>query len=229
MMILDNIMAGTYPNLAKAVKGLSKDVGVKGFYAGWWPGLAGKIPSYGLTWTLFQQIKRANLHFSEAEPTDLQNAAMGCLASTMSVCVMIPMDTIKTRLVTQMNYPHLVPYKGIVDAAVRISKEEGIGAFYRGLPPRLCSVVPMIGIQFGVYEFMKKAMLRKDVKRGSGGGIRLNFSRGNGGGDGERQNQNILRRWRRNRLQEVMMEVAADDDQPFPAPHLRDYEEKCNQ
>jgi hypothetical protein len=46
MMIVDNIMAGTYPNLPKAVIGLSKDKGIRGFYGGWWPGLAGKIPSY---------------------------------------------------------------------------------------------------------------------------------------------------------------------------------------
>jgi solute carrier family 25 S-adenosylmethionine transporter 26 len=31
--------------------------------------------------------------------------------------------------------------------------------FYRGLVPRLISVVPMIGIQFGVYEFMKRSMI----------------------------------------------------------------------
>lgn len=46
MMICDNIMAGTYGNLVEATKGLMKDKGVKGFYGGWWPGIAGKIPSY---------------------------------------------------------------------------------------------------------------------------------------------------------------------------------------
>ena len=62
------------------------------------------------------------------------------------------MDTVKTRLVTQMNYPDLMAYNGINDCFRRVLKEEGIGAFYRGLAPRLFSVVPMIGIQFGVYE-----------------------------------------------------------------------------
>ena len=62
------------------------------------------------------------------------------------------MDTVKTRLVTQLNYPDLVPYKGISDCFQRVLKEEGVGAFYRGLTPRLLSVVPMIGIQFGFYE-----------------------------------------------------------------------------
>lgn len=46
MMIVDNIMAGTYSNLPNAIVGLSRDRGILGFYGGWWPGLVGKIPSY---------------------------------------------------------------------------------------------------------------------------------------------------------------------------------------
>ena len=46
MMICDNIMAGTYPNLVAATTSLMKDRGLPGFYTGWWPGIAGKIPSY---------------------------------------------------------------------------------------------------------------------------------------------------------------------------------------
>lgn len=46
MMIVDNIMAGTYANFPSAIVGLSKDRGIAGFYGGWWPGLVGKIPSY---------------------------------------------------------------------------------------------------------------------------------------------------------------------------------------
>jgi hypothetical protein len=46
MMITDNIMAGNYPNLPSAIKGLYKTRGIQSFYAGWFPGLAGKIPSY---------------------------------------------------------------------------------------------------------------------------------------------------------------------------------------
>ena len=46
MMVVDNIMAGTYSNLGTAFSGLGREKGILGFYAGWWPGLAGKIPSY---------------------------------------------------------------------------------------------------------------------------------------------------------------------------------------
>lgn len=46
MMVVDNIMAGTYKNFPSAIIGLSKNRGIAGFYGGWWPGLVGKIPSY---------------------------------------------------------------------------------------------------------------------------------------------------------------------------------------
>lgn len=207
MMITDNIMAGTYPNMAKAVKGLASERGVMGFYTGWWPGLAGKIPSYALTWTFFQELKAAQKRIFQRDPTDIENSIMGCLASGTTVCIMIPMDTIKTRLVTQGRHPDLIPYKGITDAAVRIMKEEGIGAFYRGLTPRLVSVVPMIGIQFGVYEFMKKVMLE-----------RTSFPAETSKDEYSRVDEKATTQ---QTMEEVAMEVAADDDQPFPAPQFK--------
>ncbi|KAL7522239.1 hypothetical protein ACHAWX_006939 [Stephanocyclus meneghinianus] len=215
MMICDNIMAGTYPNLVAATTGLMKDRGVRGFYTGWWPGIAGKIPSYGLTWTLFEQIKRVRTKMFDRPATDIENSIMGCMASATTVCIMIPMDTVKTRLVTQLNYPDLVPYKGINDCFRRVMQEEGIAAFYRGLTPRLLSVVPMIGIQFGVYEFTKKIMLAKDSKTSIEPARRV--SKEELKRLREEAEQERIRRERI--MEEMAMEVAADDDQPFPAPY----------
>jgi solute carrier family 25 S-adenosylmethionine transporter 26 len=165
MVIADNIMAGNYPNLVSAVRGLAVNRGVAGFYTGWWPGLVGKIPSYALTWTFFQQLKETRDRLTGRPATDLENTIMGCIASGTTVCIMIPLDTIKTRLVTQSAHVAAggVAYKGIVDCALRVAREEGVRALYRGLTPRLISVVPMIGIQFGVYEFMKKTLIERTV------------------------------------------------------------------
>lgn len=215
MMICDNIMAGTYPNLVAATNGLMKDKGFAGFYSGWWPGIAGKIPSYGLTWTLFEQIKRVRTKIYKRPAKDIENSIMGCMASATTVCVMIPMDTVKTRLVTQLNYPDLVAYKGINDCFRRVLAEEGIGAFYRGLTPRLLSVVPMIGIQFGFYEATKKFMIARDhqksVEPARGHVSKAELKRRAEDAEQERSRKGQL-------LQEMAMEVAADDDQPFPAP-----------
>jgi hypothetical protein len=61
--------------------------------------LVGKIPSYALTWTFFQQLKKLRSSINPHRPvaTDAENSIMGCIASATTVCLMIPMDTIKTR------------------------------------------------------------------------------------------------------------------------------------
>lgn len=130
-------------------------------------------------------------------PKDIENSIMGCIAAATTVCVMIPMDTIKTRVVTANSVD---PYKGIIDAAFRMTREEGLGCFYRGLTPRLMSVVPMIGIQFGVYEYTKKFMLARTGHDSLGLLPQAH------------NDQDIF--------DEITMEVAADAEQPFPAPYI---------
>ena len=203
-------MAGNYPNLPSAVKGLYATQGINGFYSGWFPGLAGKIPSYALTWTFFQQLKAAHRRSFKRDPKDVENSIMGCLASAATVCIMIPIDTIKTRLVTQASKAVADPYKGIIDCAFRVYREEGLKTFYRGLPPRLVSVVPMIGIQFGVYEFMKRVMQERSAASALATG----------------SNSTTLmpqEETRDSSFQEALLEVSADTIQPFPAPHFHLY------
>jgi hypothetical protein len=94
----------------------------------------------------FQQLKVSYEKLTKKKPGNELNFILGALAAAASVTVMIPLDTIKTRLVVQTaNSP--IAYKGMIDCFSRIIREEGIGTFYKSLPPRLVSVVPMIAIQ----------------------------------------------------------------------------------
>jgi len=47
------------------------------------------------------------------------------------------------------------PYRGMVDATVRIVAEEGPRALYRGWVPSVLGVVPYVGLNFAVYETLK--------------------------------------------------------------------------
>ena len=98
-----------------------------------------------LTWMFFQHLKRNYERILHKKPNHEANFILGALAAAASVTVMIPMDTIKTRLVIQTC--EKTGYKGVTDCFIRIVKEEGFGSLYRSLPPRLLSVVPMIAIQ----------------------------------------------------------------------------------
>lgn len=113
-----------------------------------------------MTETVFEQLKRTHQSTFHRPPTDAEHTIMGCVAAVTAVFVMLPMDTIKTRINTSSS-SGVKTYKGIVDATWRIAHEEGYAAFYKGMTPRLISVVPMIGIQFGLKEYMKKIMLQR--------------------------------------------------------------------
>ncbi len=182
-----------------------------------------------LTWTFFQQLKEAQLKIFKRPPKDIENSIMGCLASGTTVCIMIPMDTIKTRLVTQANFPDLVPYKGILDCAKRVLAEEGVGAFYRGLTPRLVSVVPMIGIQFGIYEYMKKFMTDRTSDQNVPAKSHRTMSKTSTKLQQRQERKQFLMLKKekedevRRDLEAIASEVAADDDQPFPAPQRHNF------
>ena len=74
---------------------------------------------------------------------------------------MIPMDTVKTRLTTQQGAGAALRYTGIAQCFRAVVAEEGAGALYRALPPRLLSVVPMMGIQLMVYELTRAHLLAR--------------------------------------------------------------------
>jgi hypothetical protein len=120
---------------------------------------------YRLTWVFFQQLKKTYESIFDAPPSNEGNFILGAFAAAGSVTAMIPLDTIKTRLVTQMTTCPKTSYKGVTDCFMRILREEGIGAFYRSLPPRLLAVVPMIAIQFGLYEGIKSQFIQQNVRQ----------------------------------------------------------------
>jgi hypothetical protein len=85
MVLTDRIMAGYYPNLVFGVKQVFRESGVRGLYAGWFAALAQKIPSYGLTWVFFQQLKEARTRLLDHEATHGENFAMGAMAAACTV------------------------------------------------------------------------------------------------------------------------------------------------
>lgn len=74
--------------------------------------------------------------------------AFGAFAGACSVYGNTPIDVVKTRL--QGLDAH--KYKGTVDCAVKIFKNEGVRAFYKGTVPRLSRVCADVAITFMIYD-----------------------------------------------------------------------------
>ena len=46
-----------------------------------------------------------------------------------------------------------------------LATQEGVGRLYRGIVPRLVSVVPMTGVNFGIYETLKRVYIDGKTQR----------------------------------------------------------------
>ncbi|KAG6615077.1 Mitochondrial Carrier (MC) Family [Phytophthora cinnamomi] len=75
----------------------------------------------------------------------------GLIAGSLGPMFNTPMDVLKTRLMAQETVPgQELKYKGFFDAMKVISKEEGVGALWKGLLPRLTRMAPGQAITWSV-------------------------------------------------------------------------------
>lgn len=78
----------------------------------------------------------------------------GAMAGMPAAYFTTPCDVIKTRLQAEAR-PGDIPYTGIRNAFIRILKEEGPSAFFRGGLARICRSSPQFGFTLAAYEFFQ--------------------------------------------------------------------------
>ena len=83
----------------------------------------------------------------------------------MSALVTFPFDTVRRRM--QIQNLHIAPEDRLsAGQQIRnIMTREGVRGIYRGLPPELLKVVPMVGTMFLVYEQMKNVLNVKSKRQ----------------------------------------------------------------
>uniref|UniRef100_A0A6A7G4N0 Mitochondrial glutamate carrier 2 n=2 Tax=Hirondellea gigas TaxID=1518452 RepID=A0A6A7G4N0_9CRUS len=75
----------------------------------------------------------------------------GCAAGAFSALIVNPFDVIKTRLQVLTKGVNDASYNGVGDAIVRIFREEGPRAFFKGGACRMIVIAPLFGIAQMVY------------------------------------------------------------------------------
>ncbi|XP_021737959.1 adenine nucleotide transporter BT1, chloroplastic/mitochondrial-like [Chenopodium quinoa] len=79
----------------------------------------------------------------------------GACAGVSSTILTYPLELVKTRLTIQRGV-----YNGIIDAFVKIIREEGASELYRGLAPSLIGVIPYAATNYCAYDTLRKAYRR---------------------------------------------------------------------
>mmetsp|Transcript_41333 Transcript_41333/g.105695 ORF Transcript_41333/g.105695 Transcript_41333/m.105695 type:complete len:319 (+) Transcript_41333:39-995(+) len=81
----------------------------------------------------------------------------GALAGASAQLTIYPLEIIRTRLTLCSK----CTYGGMADAAVKIYKQEGAMAFYRGLLPSLVGILPYAGVDITTFEVLKDMLLER--------------------------------------------------------------------
>ncbi|RDY07637.1 Adenine nucleotide transporter BT1, chloroplastic/mitochondrial, partial [Mucuna pruriens] len=89
----------------------------------------------------------------------------GAFAGVSSTICTYPLELVKTRLTIQRDV-----YNGLLDAFLKIIREEGPTELYRGLGPSVIGVIPYAATNYFAYDTLKKAY-RKIFKKEKVGNI----------------------------------------------------------
>jgi len=146
-----------------AVQRIISREGVGGLWKGCGPTVFRQATNQASMFTTYAWI-RHNVWGNPQNLSPLQAASTGLLAAMVGPMFNCPADVIKTRLMNQTNSmiePHL-QYKGFYDAFVRIRKEEGFFALYKGIGPRLARMAPGQAITWVVVEQFRGLCDEKD-------------------------------------------------------------------
>jgi solute carrier family 25 S-adenosylmethionine transporter 26 len=95
---------------------------------------------------------------AKRELNDPENALIGAFAGAITGAITTPLDVMKTRLMVQGSANQ---YSGIVSCAQTILREEGPGAFLKGIEPRVLWIGIGGSIFFGVLEKTKSMLAER--------------------------------------------------------------------
>lgn len=135
-------------------------------------------PESAIKFAAYEQVKRF-IRGEENRPMSIfERFVAGACAGSVSQSAIYPLEVLKTRLALRKTGQ----YTGMLDAAKKIYKVEGVRSFYRGYIPNVLGnfliqhifeskwhrmflgIIPYAGIDLAVYETLKKKYLAKHTE-----------------------------------------------------------------
>ncbi|KAM4012516.1 mitochondrial thiamine pyrophosphate carrier-like [Anomaloglossus baeobatrachus] len=150
-----------YRTLRHAIITMYRTEGVLTFYRGLCPTLLAVFPYAGLqfsSYNLLQRVWSWLLPCNHDKRDNLKSLLCGSGAGVISKTVTYPLDLFKKRLQVggfeqaRAAFGEVKTYKGLVDCASRVRKEEGFKGLFKGLSPSLLKAAVSTGLTFFCYE-----------------------------------------------------------------------------
>ncbi|CAL0323170.1 unnamed protein product [Lupinus luteus] len=166
--IRTHLMVGTCGHSSTEVfHDIMKNDGWKGLFRGNFVNVIRVAPSKAIELFAFDTVNKS-LSPKPGEEPKLHippSLIAGACAGVSSTICTYPLELLKTRLTVQRGV-----YNGLLDAFLKIIKEEGPSELYRGLAPSLIGVIPYSATNYFAYDTLRKAY-RKFSKKEKIGNI----------------------------------------------------------
>ncbi|XP_061399566.1 putative tricarboxylate transport protein, mitochondrial [Musca vetustissima] len=138
-----------YKGFAHGVGCIIKAEGITGIYKGVTPTILKQGSNQAIRFYVMESLK--DLYKGDDKNKHVPKlvvGAFGAIAGAASVFGNTPLDVVKTR----MQGLEAAKYKNTADCAMKIWKNEGFSAFYKGTVPRLSRVCLDVAITFMIYD-----------------------------------------------------------------------------
>lgn len=158
-VVKQRLQTGQFETPIRAVRSIVRHHGPSGLYAGLSPLLLRDVPFNAIEFGVYEQLKLVFARTYRRPPATHESSVIGAVAGAITGTVTTPFDVLKTRL---MVAPLGGRYRNIMHATRTIVAEEGVGALFRGLGPRLLWISLGGSIFFGALESMELLLSRGD-------------------------------------------------------------------
>jgi solute carrier family 25 (mitochondrial folate transporter), member 32 len=160
---------GPYSTILRSFKYVYTRDGLRGFWAGFFPGLFG-IAQASVQFSLYQMMRDSRLRESRKTGNGVTESDDGTTSITLSTLeylglsasskiisssIFYPYQVVRANLQVDARTLNLQHYTSAFQVIESILSREGLLGLYKGLGPNLLRVVPATCITFIVYEKMK--------------------------------------------------------------------------
>ncbi|CAD5222207.1 unnamed protein product [Bursaphelenchus xylophilus] len=144
---------GTKLSATQLALSLFKEKGIAGLYRGIGPTMARDVTFSMIYFPLFAHLDSLAPRKSDGSGDAVFYGSFisGITAGAVGSFSVTPLDVIKTRIQLISKVPGASTYNGIADAFVKILKEEGPRALFKGAALRMMVMAPLFGIAQTVY------------------------------------------------------------------------------
>ncbi|MED6120269.1 Adenine nucleotide transporter bt1, chloroplastic/mitochondrial [Stylosanthes scabra] len=151
---LRRLISGAIAGAVSRTASIMEVDGWKGLFRGNFANVIRAAPSKAIELFAYDTIKKQLSPKLGEQPKIPIPASLisGAVAGVSSTLCTYPLELLKTRLTVQRGV-----YKNLLDAFLKILREEGPAELYRGLTPSLFGVIPYAATNYLAYDTLRKA------------------------------------------------------------------------